>query len=274
MAPMADRVEPSGVGARLKAAREARRVSLRQIANTTKIAVPAFEAIERNEVRKLPGGIFGRSFVRAYAREVGLDPDETARDFFAQFPELAEPVDEPPEQTRDFGAIGVLLESGAVRAAAVALPLVALAVWLVFGRGAGSPRDATPLSAERIAAVSTEVPAPTPLRQVSDVVPAGGALPAGDLETPLVGALTLHVTAHRECWVSITADGRERLSRLMGIGEQEAVRAASELRVKIGDASAVSLRLNGEPIRPLGRTGQVVTLRLDAANAAEWIESH
>ena len=87
-------------------------------------------------------------------------------------------------------------------------------------------------------------------------------------------ALTLHLTARGECWVSITADGREVVSRLMGVGEEEAVRAASELRIKVGDAGAVSLRVNGSPVRPLGRPGQVVTLRIDTANLAGLLETH
>ena len=63
-----------GFGARLRDARERRGMSLRQIANTTKIAVSVLEALERNDISKLPGGIFCRAFVRSYASEVGLDP--------------------------------------------------------------------------------------------------------------------------------------------------------------------------------------------------------
>ena len=64
-------------GKKLRHAREERGVSLRQIAAKTKITLAALEALERNDVSKLPGGIFSRSFVRTYAAEVGLDPDET-----------------------------------------------------------------------------------------------------------------------------------------------------------------------------------------------------
>src|ERR1051325_8286143 len=73
-------------GARMRHAREQRGVSLRQIANATKITVSALEALERNDISRLPGGIFTRAFVRSYASEVGLDPEETIRDFIAQFP--------------------------------------------------------------------------------------------------------------------------------------------------------------------------------------------
>ena len=76
-------------GSMLKAAREQRGVSLRHISSTTKITVAALEALERNDISRLPGGIFSRSFVRSYALQVGLDPDATIEKFITQFPELA-----------------------------------------------------------------------------------------------------------------------------------------------------------------------------------------
>jgi len=66
--------------------REQRGISLRQIAQTTKLSVSALEALERNEVSRLPGGIFSRAFVRCYAAEIGADPEETVREFLSQFP--------------------------------------------------------------------------------------------------------------------------------------------------------------------------------------------
>src|SRR3989337_2118994 len=82
---MADR-PPGDFGRSLREARERRGVSLRQIANATKIGVSALEALERNDISRLPGGIFSRAFVRSYAIEVGLDPEQTVRDFLVQFP--------------------------------------------------------------------------------------------------------------------------------------------------------------------------------------------
>src|ERR1700730_7784476 len=76
----------SSFGERLRDARERRGISLRQIANAPKISVSVLEALERNDISKLPGGIFGRAFVRSYAIEVGLDPEATIQEFIAQFP--------------------------------------------------------------------------------------------------------------------------------------------------------------------------------------------
>lgn len=74
-------------GLKMKRAREERGISLRQIADVTKISATVFEALERNDIRRLPGGIFSRSFVRAYAIEVGLDPEQTVREFLSHFPD-------------------------------------------------------------------------------------------------------------------------------------------------------------------------------------------
>jgi cytoskeleton protein RodZ len=76
----------SDFGARMRHVREQRGVSLRQIAQTTKLSVSALEALERNDISRLPGGIFSRAFVRTYAAEIGADPEETVRDFLTQFP--------------------------------------------------------------------------------------------------------------------------------------------------------------------------------------------
>jgi cytoskeleton protein RodZ len=72
-------------GGKLRQARERRGVSLRHIADTTKISVASLDALERNDLSRLPGGIFSRAFVRSYALEVGLDPDGTVREFVERF---------------------------------------------------------------------------------------------------------------------------------------------------------------------------------------------
>src|SRR6476659_2887965 len=76
-------------GSKMKRAREEKGISLRQIANATKISVSALEALERNDFSRLPGGIFSRAFVRAYAVEVGLEPDQTVATFIEEYDKAA-----------------------------------------------------------------------------------------------------------------------------------------------------------------------------------------
>ena len=64
------------IGEQLRLAREERGIPLREISDQTRISVHYLEAIETNDYRRLPGGIFNRSFVKAYARYVGYDEKE------------------------------------------------------------------------------------------------------------------------------------------------------------------------------------------------------
>jgi hypothetical protein len=67
--------------------REGRNVTLQQMRETTKLAVPQLEALERGDIRDWPRGIYRRAMVRAYASAIGLDPEEILQDFLAVFPE-------------------------------------------------------------------------------------------------------------------------------------------------------------------------------------------
>ncbi len=78
-------------GARLRRERERRRISIRSVAESTNIRAALFEQLERDDASKWPSGIFRRSFMRAYASAIGLDPESTVRDFVAAFPDPAQP---------------------------------------------------------------------------------------------------------------------------------------------------------------------------------------
>ncbi len=154
------------LGHQLKRAREARGVSLREIATRTKISITALEALERSEFHRLPGGIFSRAVVRAYATEVGLDPDITVENFLTHARrherEIAERVAAAmPGVTRDdrefldrqkralriLQVVAVLLAAGAL----------ALLVWQVRRMWAPDAPEAAPEPA-----VSLAPPPPPP----------------------------------------------------------------------------------------------------------------
>jgi len=99
---MVDAIKPD-FGGKMKRAREERGVSLRHIADETKISVAFLEALERNDISRLPGGIFSRAFVRSYAIEIGVDPEQAVRDFIVQFPDDSVTAGSPHVQ-RDYEA--------------------------------------------------------------------------------------------------------------------------------------------------------------------------
>ena len=81
------RLEKETFGPVLRAARERRGVTLRQLAEETKLSVELWEGLEENNLSRWPKRIFARSYVRDYAVRVGLDPDEVVNEFCRLFPE-------------------------------------------------------------------------------------------------------------------------------------------------------------------------------------------
>src|SRR5215467_2789291 len=64
------------LGEELRRLREERGIALSDISEGTRIGTRFLKAIEENNFSVLPGGIFTRSFIRAYAKRVGMDEDE------------------------------------------------------------------------------------------------------------------------------------------------------------------------------------------------------
>lgn len=262
-------------GGKLRQARERRGISLRQIAASTKISAAALEALERNDISRLPGGIFSRAFVRSYAVEVGLDPDETVREFLERFNQEPPPSAQSvaaavPEQERTFQA--------EQRKAARTLVIIGVVVVLlvaagVFALRARAGRKALP--SESASAPVTVVPAvpqptqePTPPPASQPKPTDAGAPPA---TAAAAGALKLDVHPTADCWVSLTVDGKKLFARVMKPGEHESHAVQREAIVEIGDAGAFAFSVNGRPGRSLGESGQVKTLKLTPATAEQYL---
>jgi cytoskeletal protein RodZ len=98
--------DPISFGGFLRGHREARHLTLQQIAEITKISSHHFNSLERGDVRHWPGGMYRRAMVRAYAQAIGLNAEETVRQFLAVFsaeqddPSVAAPSAAQPEVRR------------------------------------------------------------------------------------------------------------------------------------------------------------------------------
>jgi cytoskeletal protein RodZ len=245
-------------GSVLKVAREKRGVTLRHISNVTKISVAALEALERNDISRLPGGIFSRSFVRSYALEVGLDPDDTIERFIAQFPEAAPaPGHAQAEQQEEEEEHDSNQQTAAtfVRLIVISVPVVAGLLYLgtMTRRSAPASPPAVPSAA---AAPSQAAPGGT--------TGLGGTAADSD-------HVTVAVVATASCWVSAIVDGERVVSRQFQTGERIAFEVGRSVVLTAGDAAALSVTINGEEARPLGSAGQVVTVRVTPANFKEYL---
>jgi cytoskeleton protein RodZ len=70
-------------GSKFRQAREKKNLSLDDVSNVTKISTRMLKAIEEEHFDQLPGGVFNRGFVRAYAKHLGLNDEEAVTDYLA-----------------------------------------------------------------------------------------------------------------------------------------------------------------------------------------------
>jgi|SoiMethySBSTD1v2_1073268.scaffolds.fasta_scaffold64102_3 cytoskeleton protein RodZ len=84
----------ASIGEQLRLAREERGIPLREICDQTRISVHYLEAIETNDYKRLPGGVFNRSFIKAYARCVGYDEREAVEGYTRYLREHGESSDD------------------------------------------------------------------------------------------------------------------------------------------------------------------------------------
>ena len=259
-------------GGRLREARERRGISLRQIANATKIAIGVLEALERNDISRLPGGIFGRAFVRSYAVEVGLDPEETIQQFIAQFPTDSVTVGHPASrQVEDTEGLESDRRTAStfLRLIIVSLPIAAAVVYLTASGRLSSRSESPERTPAPAAAPPSDVAAAVP-----DPSPAPTSAPPAPTHSPApskVDRLAVSVAASRTCWLATTADGQKR-ERMLQPGERETFDVRRELVMTAGDAAAITMTINGVRAKPLGKDGVPATVRLNPTNYKSYLE--
>ncbi len=87
------------LGEKLRQAREARGITLSEVAEQTRISPLYIESIENDDYRSLPGGIFNKGFVKSFAKYVGIDEQEALQDY-ANLAAL--PDNQMPDATRSY----------------------------------------------------------------------------------------------------------------------------------------------------------------------------
>jgi cytoskeleton protein RodZ len=285
-------------GARLKREREQRKITLEEISLSTKIAGRFLLAIEEEHFDRLPGGIFNKGFVKAYARYLGLDEAQTVADY-----ELASAPSPPPNQPgiagpgspglpiqefpgEDYGDPASRVPWGWF---AVALLVVAcgLALW-------GGIRGQKPSRTRRMpsppASEDTSARAPSaggqsivPHTGGGPIVPAAPApgrasgsrapesdprvavqeprppnLPPDSVTGP--GAFLVQIKARKDSWVAISADGRQIMQDTLYASAEKSVGARDQVVIKTGNAGALDISFNGKRLPNQGALNEVKTL--------------
>ena len=235
---------------RLRTARESKGMSLRQLAEATKLSVRVIESLETDRIGDLPEGIYRRSIVKSVAREVGLNPDQLLAEFAERHPvalqtqSTAVIVEQKP--TSSFQQVLALVSAVLPIAAGIlyfALP------WQEPHRAAVIPPSAIELEGRRV----------EPAR--AEVVPVGGFA-----ETPVTSSrpvpVVVTLTISSRCELRVVADGNEILGRVMEPGETVPIELGDEILLLGDNAAAVQFSINGQAGRLLGEPGDVLSARI------------
>ncbi len=253
--------ERRGIGARLRAAREQRGLTLLQAAERLHVDVRVVQALESEDFAALGAEVYVRGHLRRYADALGESAAEL-QELYAQAPRPSRPDltriprGEPENQGSRLLLPAVLLVVG--------LAVAGVLWWLLTLPG----EKARPLAADHRAATSvgdggtTEAPASA---GPSAALPAPSAAPAAPTTVPQA---RLDLSFSGPSWIEVSdAEGHHLLHGLMEAGGTRAVSGSAPLRVVLGTASAVKLRLNGQPLlpEPLVRHDGSAHLLIDAA---------
>lgn len=249
-------VEPGAIpqgslGAWLRQQREARGVSLRDIADSSKISLRYLEALERDRLDVLPAPVFAKGFLREYARVVGLDADEAVNLYLmalsvrdAKLPE--ESAQEPARERRS--AAPSTLGYGLLLTLAVVLFLGVAAVLSFY---AGRRREARPPAPSPEALATFVAPSPVEPPEPTAVAPTAMATPAAAGEANaaerLEGPLKVTLEFSEDCWVEFVIDGRRRTSELRASGETLELEAEESVLLTLGNARGVRVEVDGRP---------------------------
>jgi Helix-turn-helix domain/Domain of unknown function (DUF4115) len=254
----------SALGEEFRSAREARGLSLSDVAERLHIRSVYLAAIEDEDWHVIGAPVYVRGFMRTYARFLGLDPEAAVARFSASVPAGTPAATAPrPAQTASAGEKRSTDRSSpslaAILSIVVAVAVVFFVAYEFYQYHAGSPA-ATPV-VQASAAADAEAAAPVPAPDASSDVD-GLPPPIAAVHPPVKGAAKrgLSVRLTETSWLRVAVDGTVVLEGTLPAGSAKSF-AGKLAVVRVGNAGGVQIAVNGKPVGPLGASGDVVERR-------------
>lgn len=283
-------------GEHLRREREMRGVSLDEIVATTKIGRRLLVALEEEQFELLPGGIFNKSYVRAYAKCVGIDEDEAVAEYL-------QAAHEAPPDTRVIAQQHASIHSTRAvgRPGFPIMPILILLVvvaggiggWKVYQdrqrqkREALSPAETTsgstatapaaanssqPASAEGATSQSSQSSSARDTVQAATLAPKSKAAsaemardrPATSQSTEAGAPFEITVRPKDAAWVSIKADGQYVVRGIIRPPDVKTIRATNQVVFFTGNAGAVEVAFNGKNVPVAGGPNEEQVLVFDS----------
>jgi len=248
------------IGNVLREAREARGWSLEEVSERTKIKRRYIQAMEEGSFDVLPGRVYVKGFLRSYAKLLGLSPEELIAGFEKQY--MVEDLAPIPEVIG--GRKNLSWQSRRPRFVVYALLVVIVGLLMVFGirlsgKEAGFYKDMS-LKQEQDGNSAVSKTSPGGDSREKPVVPEANPAPGQSKGVDFAHqGVDLMLTVTREsCWMRVVVDGEVKYVGELAARQSRSFQAGERIEVKLGNAGAVQVRLNGRDLGYIGKRGEVV----------------
>ena len=281
------------LGADLKRERELRGITLEEIARETKIRTSLLSYLEADRFDRLPSGVFRQSFVRSYARYLGIDEDKPIRECLLMEGRLKSARPRSHSEQTPRVSLGTRLKARAAGAksasmvpSAVAL-LGALAIFYFVEVRARTDQASLTVpdraGVEQVSEDQAVTPGPASLEngQHVDVKTAGGSVglrvlgelaPRPSTETSTgtttvaAAEVQLRIRARERAWVRVSAGENTLFSGMLRSDETRSFSLRQPLNVKLGNPRGTQLWVNDQAFSQLGEAGKTKTIVVSAEN--------
>lgn len=262
-------------GEELRRERIIRDVSLEEISAATKISVRLLTALESSDVSRLPAPVYSRGFIRAYAKYLGLDPDEMINAYLADVaPDKKREVADSPKGRlrsrflRGRRAAGTIVVS--VTGVLLVLGLIVKPQRRPVTAELVPPRELAPVTFKNVAVSPGPAPAMQPEAAPSPLPSASASETPDDSDGAIepvstradslarTGGVKMVLEFQQDSWTQVYADGRSIFSGLIKKGTRREFEAREGFRLTLGNAGGVRVTVDGRALEPLGQAGQVV----------------
>lgn len=240
--------EQPTIGQQLAAARETAGLSVDDVSEQTRVRAAVIRAIESDDFGPSGGDFYARGHIRSIASVVGTD----AAPLIARFDEERQPqgpdvteVFEHEASGRRLGRRGPNWTAVMGAALLAAIVLIGYQVFTTAGqpkRGSGTVAQPTPTPVVSI------TPTPTPSNTDSAVAQA----------SPTEVVLSLRTLPGKRAWVSVSNPSGQIFQGTLVGGQSKTFRDPKRLSLVVGDASAISLTVNGTKMGVMGGPGDVI----------------
>ena len=245
------------VGKTLKRARKRKGVSLAEAASQTRIQHSILEGLENDNFQVMPSSTYIKGFLKRYAGYLGIDSADLIKSYIATQPKEPEPV-------------LVLKEKKLPRQSFIKpifIGIAALGIVIVLGgsvlaiRGLIRNRRVRRLEQSSVEKVSLARANKTKLAFLAPArteLPQKAPSPPVKLLPNLAGSLELEIYAQKDVWLVVSCDNSLLFQNVLAAGSQEMWQAKDNLKLWIGNAGALDLRLNNKSLGKLGQEGEVL----------------